>query len=91
MIMLAVLKLYDVPVVFSKIFSSRSISQKKICFLIPSIKNSSNLGNYINLPYFHVIADNKDITFTPRLYADEKFLLQSEYRQKNLKSNHVVI
>ena len=35
------------------------------------------------------MAENKDITFSPRFYADEKVLLQSEYRQKNFQSNHV--
>ena len=29
------------------------------------------------------------MTFSPRLYPDEKILLQSEFRQVNLKSNHI--
>ena len=41
------------------------------------------------MPFFYAIADNKDITFSPRLYSDDKILLQSEFRQKNLKSNHI--
>ena len=32
---------------------------------------------------------NKDITFTPRFYTDDKFLLQSEYRQVNKDSKHI--
>ena len=87
----ATLKLYDVPVAyFPKFFHPDPSVKRRSGFLIPSIKNSSNSNNFLNLPYFHVIADNKDITFSPRLYTDEKFLLQSEYRQKNSQSNHIV-
>ena len=37
-----------------------------------------------------LISDNKDFTVYPRLYADKKLLLQSEYRQKGLNSNFVM-
>ena len=29
------------------------------------------------------------MTFTPRLYTDNKFLIQSEYRQENKTSSHI--
>ena len=35
------------------------------------------------------IAENKDITLSPRFFNDDKFLLQSEFRQKNNKSDHI--
>ena len=38
---------------------------------------------------FSAIAENKDVTFSPRFYSDDKFLLQTEYRQANSKSNHI--
>ena len=41
----------------------------------------------MSLPYFHVISSNKDLTFTPRLYSDNKILFQSEYRQENSDSS----
>ena len=31
---------------------------------------------------------NKDMTLTPRLYSDDKLLVQSEFRQVNASSNH---
>ena len=49
--------------------------------------DSTNLGSSFQLPYYHAISDNKDFTVYPRLYADKKLLLQSEYRQKNSNSN----
>ena len=44
--------------------------------------------NYLNLPYYLVLAENKDLTFSPRFYDHEEVLLQTEYRQKN-NSNHI--
>ncbi len=86
----ALLKVYDVPIAyFPKFFHPDPTVKRRSGFLIPSIKNSSDSGNFLNIPFFYVLADNKDITFSPRMYADEKFLLQTEYRQKNLKSNHI--
>ena len=35
------------------------------------------------------LAKNKDITLSPRFFNDDKFLLQSEFRQKNKKSYHI--
>jgi LPS-assembly protein len=86
----AVLKIYNLPVAyFPKFFHPDPTVKRKSGFLIPSIKNSSNSGSYINSPFFYVLADNKDFTFSPRFYQNEEMLLQSEYRQKNLKSSHL--
>ena len=53
------------------------------------LSNSNNFGLSANIPYFHVISDNKDLTFKPRIYADQNLILQSEYRQANKNSDHV--
>tara|TARA_B100001057_G_C22835953_1_gene945187 strand:- start:104 stop:2482 length:2379 start_codon:yes stop_codon:yes gene_type:complete len=83
------LKIYDVPVVyFPKFFHPDPTVNRKSGFLIPTVKSSSK-SNFLNIPYYHVISDNKDITFTPRLYTEDKILLQSEYRQVNSNSNFI--
>ena len=85
----AFLEIYDVPVAyFPKFFHPDPSVKRRSGFLVPSISSSSNSDNYLNTPYFFAIADNKDITFSPRFYPDEKILLQAEFRQVNLKSNH---
>ncbi len=85
----ALLKVYDIPLVyFPKFFHPDPSVKRRSGFLIPTIKSSSNSNNFLTVPYFYAIADNKDITFSPRLYADDKILLQSEFRQKNSKSDH---
>jgi LPS-assembly protein len=37
-----------------------------------------------------VISQNKDVTLSPRFYSNKNLLLQTEYRQKNKKSNHII-
>ncbi len=86
----ALLKIYDVPIMyFPKFFHPDPSVKRQSGFLMPSIKNSSNSNNFLNTPYFLAIAENKDATFSPRLYFENKFLLQTEYRQANMNSNHI--
>jgi len=86
----ALLKVYDFPVAyFPKFFHPDPTVKRKSGFLTPSISSSSTLKNHLIIPYFHTIADNKDTTITPRIFVDEKILIQSEYRQKNINSNHI--
>jgi len=85
----AVLKVYDLPVMyFPKFFHPDPTVNRRSGFLIPTIKNSPNSDNYLSVPYFSVLGVNKDITFTPRLYTEDKLLLQSEYRHVNKDSKH---
>ena len=36
------------------------------------------------------MAENKDITLSPRFFAEDKLLIQSEFRQKNKNSGHTI-
>ena len=84
------LKVYDVPIMyFPKFFHPDPTVNRKSGFLIPTIKNSPNSDNYLSVPYFQVISMNKDLTFTPRFYSENKFLLQTEFRQANSESDHI--
>lgn len=86
----AFLKIYDIPVAyFPKFHHPDPTVKRETGFLTPSIKNSNNQKNFLNLPYYLVISDNKDATFSPRFYDGEEFLLQTEYRQENYKSSHI--
>ena len=82
------LKLYDKPVFyFPKFFHPDPTVKRQSGFLIPSIATSTNSGNSIKIPYFKVLAENKDFTVTPRIYFNEDILIQNEYRllEKNLE------
>ena len=68
--------------IFRNFFHPDPTVKRKSGFLIPAFKSSSNNNeNYLSIPYFHVISENKDLTFTPRFYSNDKLLIQSEYRQ----------
>ncbi len=84
------LKVYDVPVIyFPKFFHPDPTVKRQSGFLIPTFSDSTSLGASFNIPYFNVISDNKDSTFTPRIYSDNKIILQNEYRQVNKNSKHI--
>ncbi len=84
------LKVYDVPVMyFPKFFHPDPTVKRRSGFLVPTFKNSTNSDNYLNVPYFFAISMNKDMTITPRVYTDDKILLQTEYRQVNKNSSHL--
>ena len=78
----AILKIYDVPVAyFPKFFHPDPTVERKSGFLKPQFNNSNNLGSSFYLPYFKVLTNNKDLTFKPTIYDDNKTSLQTEYRQ----------
>ncbi len=82
------LKIFDYKLLFVPYFNHPDPSVKrKSGFLTPTYNSSDSLGTSINFPYFKVIDIDKDITFSPRYYADKSFLLQNEYRQALQGSN----
>jgi len=85
------LKVYDVPILyFPKFFHPDPTVKRQSGFLIPKFAQSSNIGNYINIPYYHVVSENRDFTFNPRFYTNEKVILQTEYRHVAKNSNHII-
>ena len=87
----ASLKIYDKKVFyFPKFFHPDPTVDRQSGFLVPKIQDNSTTGLSFNLPYFIAIAENKDITLSPRFFAKDKFLIQSELRQKNKNSNHEI-
>ena len=85
------LKIYDKPVFyFPKFFHPDPTVKRQSGFLMPSFSGSNSTGSAFTLPYFHVISNQKDLTFSPRLYSTEKILAQSEYRSVNKKTKHII-
>ena len=58
-------------------------------FLTPQIGESQTLGSSAYIPYFYVISDKADLTFKPRIFTDNKFSVQTEYRRVSKKTNHI--
>ena len=84
------LRIYDKPVFyFPKFFHPDPTVERQSGFLIPSIASSTVNGNSLKIPYFKVLADNKDFTITPRFFFNNDILIQNEYRQIEKNSNHI--
>ena len=81
------LKLFDQEIFYFPYFSHPDPSVKrKSGFLVPYYGSSNNFGSWVNIPYFKTLGKDKDMTFNPRIYADDKFIMQTEYRQSFEKS-----
>jgi LPS-assembly protein len=90
----AVLKIYDVPVMyFPKFFHPDPSVRRRSGFLQPQFNNSEILGSSLYIPYFKTLGPDKDITFKPTLFEKlkafekEKYILQSEFRKKGKNSS----
>ena len=80
------LEIYDKPVFyFPKFFHPDPTVKRQSGFLTPQIEDSSSLGLSLSIPYYKVISDDKDLTFTPRIFSENEALFQNEYRQGNTK------
>ena len=78
----ATLKVYDVPIFyFPKFFHPDPTVQRQSGLLAPFFTNSTRVGTGFGLPYFWAISDDKDLTFTPKIYTKENVLILNEYRQ----------
>ncbi len=83
------LEIYDKPIIyFPKFFHPDPTVKRQSGFLTPQVIDSSSLGLSFKLPYYKVISDNKDLTFTPRIFSENEALFQNEYRQVNKNSKH---
>ena len=84
----AVLNVYNIPVFyFPKFFHPDPTVKRQSGLLRPEFRSSKVLGSSLNLPYFHVISDNKDLTFNSTLFKKDIFMFQNEFRQENKNSN----
>ena len=85
------LEIYDKPIIyFPKFFHPDPTVKRQSGFLMPQVIDSSSLGLSFKLPYYKVISENKDLTFSPRIFSENEGLFQNEYRQVNKNSKHLV-
>ena len=85
------LDLYDFPVFyFPKFFHPDPSVKRQSGILTPEIGNHDTLGDSIYLPYFLALSENTDITIKPRLFNNNIYLLQNEYRQKTKRSLTII-
>ena len=78
----ATLKVYNIPIFyFPRFYHPDPTVKRQSGFLVPFFSDSTALGTGFGLPYYWAISHDKDITFTPKIYAKENILFLNEYRQ----------
>jgi len=78
----ATLKVYDIPVFyFPRFFHPDPTVKRQSGFLTPFFSTSNTVGTGFGLPYYWAINNDRDLTFTPKLYNNENAVLLNEYRQ----------
>ncbi len=84
------IKMFDKEIFYLPFFSHPDPTvNRKSGFLPPTYGSSNEYGSWINIPYYKAFAVDKDFTFKPRVYLDDKIVLQSEYRQAFENSNFI--
>ena len=84
----AVIQIYDVPVFFiPKLSHPDPTVDRRSGFLIPSFSDTKNLGAGISIPYFWALNNDKNLTLTNKLFANENPLFLGEYHQAFKNSN----
>ncbi|MDB3943513.1 organic solvent tolerance protein [Candidatus Pelagibacter sp.] len=69
----AILKIYDVPVLyFPKFYHPDPSVKRRDGFLQPQFNNSDTLGSSLYIPYFKTLGHDKDLTFKPTLFEKLK-------------------
>ena len=87
----AKLYLYGYPVFYTpRFFHPDPTVKRQSGFLTPVVTNSTLLGYGLNLPYYFALAENKDATLNPKIYADENPLIQTEYRHVTKNSYSIL-
>ncbi|MEQ1789513.1 MAG: LPS assembly protein LptD, partial [Rickettsiales bacterium] len=78
----ALMEIYGVPVFYTPYFSHPTPgADNKSGLLVPTFKQSTNLGTVLKQPVYYSIAKDKDITITPIYSSLEGVVMVGEYRQ----------
>jgi len=78
----AIIKVYNIPIFyFPKLSHPDPTVNRRSGFLPPSFSDTKNLGMGVTVPYFWALADDKNLTITSKLYADENPLILGEFHQ----------
>lgn len=76
----AIFKVKDIPVFYLPYLTFPVNEQRKTGLLLPKIGSSQLLGLDVELPYYINLAENYDLTLTPRYMSKRGTQLKSEFR-----------
>jgi len=79
----ATLEVYGVPVAYTPYFRHADPTvERRSGFLTPILGSTSTLGLTSEVPYYFVLAPNRDATFAPIFTTDEGVVLTGQYRAR---------
>lgn len=79
----AYLEVLGVPILYTPWFWHPDPTvERKSGFLVPRAGNSTDLGNFVEIPYFWALAPNYDVTITPVIITQEASVLKGEFRMR---------
>ena len=83
----ASLRFMGVPILYAPTFTFPIDDRRRSGLLIPAVGYSSNTGFDLSVPYYLNLAENYDLTLTPRLMSKRGALLGGEFRFLTESSN----
>lgn len=88
----AYLEFGGVPVFYTPYFSHADPSVPRVSgFLVPKLGNSSDLGNFVEVPYHWVLAPNYDVTLAPFLMSEEAPVAKAEFRMRTRRGEFLLM
>lgn len=77
------LEFFGVPVAYTPFFSHPDPTvNRKSGFLVPTYRQTSQLGTTLEVPYFFNIAPHRDVTLQPLFTTREGIVADAQYRQR---------
>jgi LPS-assembly protein len=76
----ASLRFKGVPILYAPTFTFPIDDRRRSGLLVPSVGYSGNTGADLSVPYYFNLAENYDLTLTPRLMSKRGLLLGGEFR-----------
>lgn len=83
----ASLRFFGVPILYAPRFTFPISDRRRSGVLIPSVGYTSNTGADLSVPYYLNLAENYDLTLTPRLMSKRGLMLGGEFRYLTETSN----
>jgi LPS-assembly protein len=79
----ATLEMFGIPVLYTPYLSHPDPSvERQSGLLAPTFGLSSNIGQFVTIPYYWSISPDKDATFSPTFSTDDGLQLAGEWRQR---------
>lgn len=83
------LEVFGVPIAYTPYFRHPDPTvERRTGLLTPTYGTSSNLGTFIETPFYVALAPNRDFTFTPKFTTKEGAVFSAEYRARTTSGQY---